>query len=213
MTHRAIAFAVAAALLATNLPLPARADNAMGYRLLSPQEAASLPRNGGGLGLDVGRAQQITDGGMTFDIIGIRQVRNGSPGAQAGLKPGDQIIAVNGRVFPDLRAFAAYVGSMPPGTQASVDYIPAGDGPNGAQRIGVSIAPRPGQPSPPAPAGGLSTGTKVAIGAGAVALLGCYEMGCFSRHKAATPLGQPQQYPGQAGQASPYGAQPGMTPQ
>ena len=49
------------------LPLaPAHADNQMGYRLLSAQEAAGLPHNHGALGMDVERAQQITDDGLTF---------------------------------------------------------------------------------------------------------------------------------------------------
>jgi hypothetical protein len=36
----------------------------------------------------------------------------------------------------------------------------------------------------------MSTGEKLAIGAGAVALLGCYEMGCF--HHRQTPPVQTQ---------------------
>jgi hypothetical protein len=31
----------------------------------------------------------------------------------------------------------------------------------------------------------MSTGTKLAIGAGAAAVIGCYWMGCFSSHPAA----------------------------
>ncbi len=175
----------------------------MGYQLLSAQDAAGLPHNHGALGLDVDRAQQITDGGMTFDIIGIKQVRKGSPGARAGLAVGDKIIAIDGRVFASLSAFAGYVGSIAPGASASVDYIPANGGPAQAQRVAVTIgAPGVGAPGPAAQAAspGLSTGTKVAIGVGAAALLGCYEMGCFSHHTAkpqasgnqGAPQGNPQ---------------------
>ena len=171
---------------------PVYADNAMGYRLLTPEEAAGLPHNRGALGLDIERAQVISDSGMTFDIIRVKQARRGSAGAQAGFKPGDQIIAVDGRVFPSLAIFGAYVGSLTPGSRASVDYIPAGGGPGQAQRIAVAIGSPAQQAAAPPPApGGLSTGTKVAIGVGAAALLGCYEMGCFS-HRA------PAQQPGQA---------------
>ena len=46
------------------LPGPARADNSMEYQLLTPQAAAALPRNRGSLGMDIKRAQEITDGGM-----------------------------------------------------------------------------------------------------------------------------------------------------
>lgn len=175
-------------------PGPARADNQMGYRLLSQQEAASLPRNGGALGLDVERAQQITDGGMTFDLIRVKAVRRGSPGAQAGFNVGDQIIAIDGRVFPTLTTFASYIGATSPGQRIAVDYMPAGGGPQQAQRMSVTIgaAGRAMQPTDqPLPqdqrSGGMSTGTKVAIGVGAAALFGCYEMGCFSHRSGNRP--------------------------
>ena len=180
---------VAASLFLMPVSIPAaRADNAMGYRLLTAEEASALPRNHTALGLDVARAQDITDGGMTFEIMRIRQVRSASPGARAGLRVGDQIIAVDGRVFPSIAAFAAYIGSMTPGAQAAFDVIPANGGPGQAQRVPVTFATSGGQ----ARSGGLSTGSKVAIGVGAAALLGCYELGCFS-HRQAAPNGQPQQ--------------------
>ena len=147
----------------------------MGYRLVSQDDAASLPRNGGALGMDIERAQHITDDGLAFDIIRVKQVRRGSPGAQAGFRAGDQIIAVDGRVFASLTAFGAYVGSPPPGTEIKVDLIPAGGGPQQAQRLVATV----GAAGRAAPAG-MSTGTKVAIGIGAAALFGCYELGCFS---------------------------------
>jgi PDZ domain len=164
---------------------PAWADNPMGYRLLSEQEASALPQRHGTLGLSVARAQQIRDHGLVFDILRVQQVRPGSPGAQAGLKAGDQIIAMDGRVFPSLAVFAAYVGSMAPGSQAALDYMPAGGGPAQAQRVGITIGgpAGAGRAAPKAGGGGLSTGAKLAIGAGAAALL-CYKMGCFSRHGA-----------------------------
>ena len=169
----------------------------MGYQMLSMQEAAALPHNHGALGLDVDRAQQITDGGMTFDIIRVKQVKRGSTGAQAGLRSGDEIIALDGHVFPTLVAFAAYIGSAQPGSQMMVDYMPAGSGPQKAQRVAVTVG-QAGQPAPSGPAStssGMSTGTKIAIGAGAVALLGCYEMGCFSHHARPANGQQPGQQP------------------
>lgn len=111
MTRRILTTVVVAwALIFGAVPSPAQADNPMGYRLLSAQDAANLPRNRGALGLDVERSQQITDSGMTFEVMRVMQVKTGSPGAQAGFRPGDQIIAVDGRVFPTITAFAAYVG-------------------------------------------------------------------------------------------------------
>lgn len=196
---------VAWALILGAVPSPAQADNPMGYRLLSAQDAASLPRNRGALGLDVERSQQITDSGMTFEVMRVMQVKPGSPGAQAGFRPGDQIIAVDGRVFPTITAFAAYVGSVQPGTQAVIDYIPSGGGPGQAQRLPVVVG-APGQAAQAAPnanngtaSTGLSTGTKVAIGVGAAALLGCYELGCFSRKgssRAPAPATTPQRQGG-----------------
>ena len=209
MITRTLAAGVAACLLTVQcIPVSARADNPMGYQLLSAREAAALPHNQGALGLSVDRAQQITDGGMTFDIIRVTQVRRDSTGARAGLKPGDEIIALDGKVFPSLVAFASYIGSTPPGNQIIVDYIPVGAGPQQAQRVAVLVG-RTGQASP----------AEVAIGAGAVALLGCYEMGCFS-HRATTPNNarQPAPQPDgdqqtqQPGQVQPY-QQPGALQQ
>lgn len=177
------------------LPSPAHADNKMGYQLLSTQQAAELPHRGGAIGMQVGRAQQITDDGMTFDVLRVDGVRQGSPGAQAGLTVGDQIIAVDGRVFPSVATFAAYVGSVQPGQQIAVDYMPAGGGPQQAERVAVTVGA--GGRAIPAqqeqPRSGMSTGTKVAIGVGAAALFGCYELGCFSHHKA--PVADTNQQP------------------
>jgi membrane-associated protease RseP (regulator of RpoE activity) len=176
-----LAFLLGEALIAP----PARADNAMGYRLFSEQEAASLPRSSGALGLTVSRTKQITDAALTFDVMEVTAVRPGSAGGQAGFRQGDQIIAVNGLVFPSLKAFAAYVGSMQPGSVATIDYMPSGGGPAQAQRIAVTVGgarqtvQRPDEDRQ----GGLSLGTKLSIGAGAVALFGCYELGCFSHHQ------------------------------
>ena len=201
--HRVGPFgSLVAILLLLQFPLAsARAENPMGYRLLSSEEAAGLPRHGGALGLDVARARQIADGGMVFELMQVRAVRPGSAGDQAGLHVGDQIIAVDARVFPSIAAFAAYVGAVAPGRQVSVDFMPAGGGPQQAQRVTVTVGGAGnaavgvnGQANDASQQGldqagrpGLSTGTKVAIGAGAVALLGCYEVGCFSRHRAAPP--------------------------
>ena len=159
----------------------------MGYQLLPATQVAQLTRGGGTLGLDVGRGKQVTDSGMTFELLRINSVRGNSPGDKAGFRSGDQIIAVDGKVFPTVQAFASYVGSGTPGHQISIDYIPAGGGPQQAQRVAVTLGSpgAPAQQAAPAPAGGLSTGTKIAIGIGAAALLGCYKAGCFSRSRTA----------------------------
>lgn len=191
-SSRLLGVVLAAAVLAAG---PARADNAMGYQMLTAEQAAQLPRRGGALGLDVERAQHLTDNGLTFDIMRVKQVRRGSAGARAGFAVGDQLIAVDGRVFPTIAAFAAYIGAMPPGQQITVDYMPAGGGPKQAQRVTLAVGAA-GQ-NAPAASTGMSTGTKIAIGLGAAALLGCYEAGCFSHRSNDAPVNgqQPQPAP------------------
>ena len=186
---------VAAALGAQAVPVSAQTQNQLGYQLLTPQEATALPSAGGALGMDIVTGEHINDGGLSFELLKIKGVRVGTPGAQAGFHAGDQIVAADGRVFPTLQTFAAYVRSLPPGKLMSVDYIPNGGGPQQAQRIGVTVGDG-GRAVAPAGADaahqGLSTGTKIAIGVGAAALFGCYEMGCFSHHPAvAQQAGQP----------------------
>ena len=173
----------------TSLPLslsPAMADNPMGYKLLPADQAAELPRLGGALGMSVGPDKQITDDGMTFELLRVNGVNQNSAGGQAGFRTGDEIISVDGHVFPSVAAFAGYVGSIQPGRQISVDYIPAGGGPQQAQRIDVTLGeagrPAPAQQTGQAPSGGLSTGTKVAIGVGAAAIL-CYKYHCYDKLK------------------------------
>ena len=172
----------------------AQAENQMGYRLLTTQQASQLPRGGGSLGLDVSRGQVIQDSGISFELLKVRNTRPGSPADRAGLSIGDQVIAVDGRVFPSIKAFASYVGSFPAGRTLAIDYIPRGGGPEQAQRIAVMLAPGGGRASaskaPVEPEShGMSTGQKLAIGAGAVALFGCYKMGCFNRRGATQPSG------------------------
>lgn len=189
MVNRTVAALVAVSFLGMqSLPMAAFADNQMGYRLLPASEAAQLPKGGGTLGLNVGPAQRISDSGMSFELLRVNSVNRNSPGEQAGLKAGDQIIAVDGRVFPSVAAFAAYIGSGQPGRSMSFDYMPSGGGPAQAQRVSVVLGGAgrntPAQPAARTESSGLSTGTKVAIGVGAAALFGCYKLGCFSHRKA-----------------------------
>ena len=175
-------YAVAAFILL--LP-PALAANPMGYKLLSADQAAALPHSGGALGMDVGAAQRIADADLTFDVLSINSVKPGSPGEAAGFRAGDEIIAVNGFVFPSVMAFGEYIGSTPPGTQLSVDYIPNGGGPAQAERIAVTVGQASSRTLPPAARPsptfhGLPGGAKAAIGLGAAAPFGCYKLGCFS---------------------------------
>ena len=139
---------------------PAAADNKMGYQMVSAEQASAMPRAGGSLGMKIGPEEMIDSEGLHFAVLKVERVQPDSPAAQASLKVGDQIIAVNGRVFPNVAAFAGYVGSIPPGKLIEVDFMPAGGGPKQAQRVGVTvgeagraappIAPRPSAASRPA---------------------------------------------------------------
>ncbi|MBV9826273.1 MAG: PDZ domain-containing protein [Alphaproteobacteria bacterium] len=166
------------------VPRAVHAENQMGYQLLSTEDARALTRNGGSLGMDIEAGQRITSDGMQFELIRVKQVRRGSAGAQAGFHADDQIIAVDSRVFPDLAAFASYIRSVRPGDRITVDYLPAGGGPQSAERAVVTLngagAMAGNRPEQAGPEGGMSTRTK--IGIAAVALFGCYELGCFKRH-------------------------------
>ena len=130
MLNRTVTALVAASFLNFQALNATYAGNAMGYQRLSGGQAAAL--QDGTLGMNVGRGQEITSGGMSFELLRVNSVRPNSPGAQAELKAGDQIIAVDGRVFPSVAAFAAYVGSKQPGAQVSIDTVPAGGGPQQA---------------------------------------------------------------------------------
>ena len=184
---REIAILAAVLLGSQSLSAAASADNKMGYHLETADQASSLTKAGGSLGMKVGPKDDITSEGLTFQVLKVEGVVADSPAAQAGLKAGDQIIAVDRHVFSNTKTFAEYVGSIEPGKQIDVDYMPEGGGPKQAQRVGVTVGKggHMAVPKPDAPktAAGLSTGEKVAIGLGAAAVFGCYEYDCFSKLK------------------------------
>lgn len=159
--------------------------NQMGYRMLTSQEAANLPRStGASLGLTVEAKSRIQEQSLSFTTLQVTQVRAGSPAASGGLHRGDTLIAVNGLVFSGPREFALYVTSLTPGTTMTVDFIPSGSGPDNAQRVSLRVGGQgrstvtPGEPET-----GMSTRMK--LGLGAAALFGCYKLGCFSSSKPA----------------------------
>lgn len=170
MVNRTAAVLLAASLLCPQcLAGQAQAQNQLGRPRLPGHQAAELPRRGGTLGMDIGPVQQINENSVAFELLRVSRVRCGSPGARAGFDVGDQIIAVDGHVFPGVAAFAAHVGSVPPGRQIAVDCLPAG-GLQQAQRVSLTVGAggqAATQQGDPARSGRLSTRSKVTIGAGA----------------------------------------------
>lgn len=166
----------------------ASADNKLGYKLETTEAASHLSRAGGSLGMKIGPGDDIAREGLSFQVLKVEGVTDDSPAARAGLKVGDQIIAVNARVFPNTKTFAEYVGSIEPGQRIDIDYMAQGAGPKDAKRVGVTVG-KGGhavetKKDAPQSEGGLSTGEKVAIGIGAAAIFGCYEFDCFKKLKA-----------------------------
>ena len=192
MDFRAVALLAASSLLSLQgFSAPARAENQMGYQMLSTEQSAALARNGGELGMDVGQGEQITSGGLNFELLRVGSLKPNSPASRAGLNVGDQVISVDGRVFPSVAAFARYVASIPPTRQISVDYIAKGGGRQQAQRVVMlvgGVGARSQSDNIVAASKGLSPSSRTAIGVGAVALFGCYEVGCFARSALQPPL-------------------------
>ncbi len=160
----------------------APADNQMGDRPQTPEASAGSKRAGDTLGAKIRPGKEITSR-VTFEILRVEGVGAASPAEQAQLPAGDPIVAVDGRVFP---VTPTYAGSAAPDRRTGVDSVPAGSGPQQAQRVGVAAGG--GGHAAPAnrdvPRGtGLSTGDKIAMGVGATAVFGCDEAGCLSRLK------------------------------
>ena len=185
---REIAMVAAVLLGSQALSAVASADNKMGYKLETAEQAATLAKAGGSLGMKVGPQGDISSEGLSFQVLKVEGVVEDSPASQAGLKIGDQIIAVDGHVFPNTKTFAEYVGSIEPGRKIDVDYMPQSGGPKDAKRVAVTVGKGGHAIKPKDDAAkttdGLSTGQKIAIGVGAAAIFGCYEFDCFKKLKA-----------------------------
>jgi serine protease Do len=78
-------------------------------------------------------ALKSTKGALVADVV-----PNG-PAEKAGLKPGDVIIAVNGRQVADNYQLTRDEGAIPPGNKIKLDYIREGK----PRSVEVTVAPRP----------------------------------------------------------------------
>jgi serine protease Do len=74
-----------------------------------------------------------TKGALVADVV------PGGPAEKAGLKPGDVIVALNGRPVVDNYQLTRDVGAIPPGNKVKLDYIREGK----QRSVEVAVAPRP----------------------------------------------------------------------
>jgi serine protease Do len=74
-----------------------------------------------------------TKGALVADVV------PGGPAEKAGLKPGDVIVALNGRPVVDNYQLTRDVGAIPPGNKVKLDYVREGK----PRSVEVAVAPRP----------------------------------------------------------------------
>ncbi|PAY10152.1 serine peptidase [Bradyrhizobium sp. UFLA03-84] len=98
----------------------------------------------GWLGVQV---QPVTTG--IAESLGLKQARGAlvdeaqpdTPAAQAGIRPGDVITAVNGNAVEDSRTLAREISGMAPGSSAKLDIVRKGEG----QTLTVTLAKMPNE--------------------------------------------------------------------
>jgi serine protease Do len=91
------------------------------------------------------QVQPVTTG--IAESLGLKQARGAlvdgaepdTPAAQAGIRPGDVITAVNGNAIKDSRTLAQEISAMAPGSAAKLDIMRKGE----AQTITVTLAKMP----------------------------------------------------------------------
>jgi serine protease Do len=71
----------------------------------------------------------------------VKQVYPGSPAAQAGIRPGDQVVGVNGKQVDSYQQLLRKVAIMAPGSEAKLALLRGGT----AQEVQVKLTARPAQ--------------------------------------------------------------------
>ena len=102
----------------------------------------------GWLGVRIAETNAGAGGGAS-----IAAVFGGSPAAAAGLRPGDRVLAVNGRAVENFQQLLRRVSFLPPGTRAVLQVERDGK----RQEIAVTLADRPAPPRPRAAASASDT--------------------------------------------------------
>jgi len=182
MTMRLTAGVTALAFLLAQAPLPAWAQNAPRYTLLSERDVPRMIDNGGRLNIRVDNTRNfVLNNGQSIMLFRVGEVLPGSAFAGSGLVPGDEIAALNGYEFSDGPSFAAYVHSLSGPSRPMLDYIQHGS--DHLIRLPALAAPQRGYADVPAKPRQDDSGNGVA-GAVVVGVIGagvlCWMVGCFS---------------------------------
>jgi len=91
-----------------------------------------------------------TRGALIADVV------KDSPADQAGLKPGDVVVALNGKPVNDNSQLTRDVGVIPPGNSVKLDVVRDGK----QKTIAVKLAPRPDETEPASKSSGQGSGDK-----------------------------------------------------
>ena len=77
------------------------------------------------LGMRVVDYPRFSQGRQRIQVV-VREVRPGSPGAKAGVQPGDIVVFVQDQLVSSTRDVVDVLKDVPPGSQASVEVLRSG---------------------------------------------------------------------------------------
>jgi len=130
---------------------PAVADP--GYAVLDAAAAKTLPDQHGVIGITMKASTSwVLPDGTKIVVPEILSLTSSGPAQSAGLQKGDIVFAINGKAFTALSSVTAYIHSLPPGSEARVDYM-RGDNRNDPRSVTVTIGSTAAAPAAPASAG------------------------------------------------------------
>ena len=148
--RRSILSGTGAAFLLASAPATVRA--ATPYRTVDPAAMSRMVNQQGSLGVAADAVGDVSFDERTLVSLHVTRLFPGS-GLQGGpLVVGDRIIAVNHLLFPSRDAFIATVRALPPGAQATVEYVAQGTG-ECREIAAIVIDIRAVNDAPPVPAG------------------------------------------------------------
>ena len=149
--QQALANLPAAPAPATNQQAPQDQQNPRGFTIPFGQQLPALNPGGPYLGVtfqmitpEIAAQEGIT--GTTGALV--REVPAGGPAAQAGLKPGDVVIAVNGQPVDDKNDLRTRVADFKPGDEITLTIVKGtANGPTDQRDVKVKLGERPAEQS------------------------------------------------------------------